>query len=88
MHDFTNIHFNIPELPKPVVGSATLIVFAIFYVIFVSTKRYKSIISKYESESKTESKNGTLFILSYLIGSFVLLFSSFYFSALKNSGLL
>jgi hypothetical protein len=48
------------------------LLFASHYFLFCRHRRYESIIKRYENESKKRQTIGTVFILTYYLGTFIL----------------
>ncbi len=62
------------------------LIFIFNYFIFIHNKRYKSIISLYNSETKDQIKKGNATIIIYLVLSFILMGIGFYLMILRNNG--
>lgn len=51
------------------------IIFLIFnYLILYNKRKWESYLVEYENESKKERRNGRVYVLAYLIGSFLMFF--------------
>ena len=58
----------------------------VFYFMFIKEKKYLEIAKFYENETKKNKVIGNLFILSYIILSFILILFSFFLMIKKNRG--
>ena len=65
-----------PQMPRLQFTILLAIYITIHYFIFIYRGRYKIILDRYQDESKEDKKRKNKYVLSYCIGSIVVLFGA------------
>lgn len=77
--------FDFPAISKGSLVIGLLIYGSLHYFALYHNGKYKKIIKEFESESEAQRKRGTIWVLVYLVGSVVILFSSWFIIYLRDT---
>lgn len=80
----TGYFIRFPYVSKYVLGVVALGFAALNYVYFNYKKRYLKILNHYRNESRSDEKKGNIVIVAYVIGSPILLFTSWFLAIYVN----